>query len=157
MCAGIIWSQFVAATTTTTTQAAKIHNKMDDYIDRNRQIVGLAAGYWYLQHIEVLNRLAEVRRQEDEELEAARAMRAEKRANGPWTRNWLLKRKDFGWYDQLMVELENEDPKEYTNMMRMEPAVFQEMTNILAPRLQRKDTNYRAALPAGKLTLIFLY
>ena len=128
---------------------------MDDDIERNRQIIGLVAGYMYLNHIEVLNRLAEVRRQEDEEVEAARAKRAEKRANGPWTRNWLLKRKDLGWYDQLMVELENEDPKEYTNMMRMEPAMFHEMTNTLAPRLQRKDTNYRLALPAGKLRLFF--
>ena len=130
---------------------------MADELERNRQMVVLAAGCMLLNHIEVLNRLAEVRRQEDEEKQAERERTAKKRAKGPWTRNWILKRKEFGWYEAFLGELENGDPKEYyTNLMRMEPAMYHEMVDTLAPKLQRKDTNYRAALPAGKLTLIFL-
>ena len=40
---------------------------MEEDNERKRQIVVLAAGYMYLNHIEVLKRRAEVRRQEDEE------------------------------------------------------------------------------------------
>ena len=132
---------------------------MAEELERNRQMVVLAAGCMLLNHIEVLNRLAEVRRQEDEEKQAERERTAKKRAKGPWTRNWILKRKEFGWYEAFLGELENGengDPNRCTNFMRMEAAMYHEMVDTLAPKLQRKDTNYRAALPAGKLTLIVL-
>ena len=37
-----------------------------------------------------------------------------------------------------MVELENEDPREFKNMLRMEPAMFHELEARLTPRLLKR-------------------
>ena len=37
----------------------------------------------------------------------------------------------------LMVELENEDPREFKKMVRMEPAMFHELEARLIPRMRR--------------------
>jgi len=38
-----------------------------------------------------------------------------------WTRAWILRRRQFGLYDQLMVELRREHPYSFKNFMRMLP------------------------------------
>ena len=52
-------------------------------------------------------------------------------------------------YDQLMVELRNEDPRAFHNFMRMPPAMFDELVDRLTPRLTRQTTNFRANLEPG--------
>ena len=38
-----------------------------------------------------------------------------------WTRPWILRRPQFDLYDQLMVELRQEDEAAFINFMRMTP------------------------------------
>ena len=56
-----------------------------------------------------------------------------------------------------MVELEAEDPREFKRMMRMEPAMFHELEGRLAPRLEKRDTNWRKALPPGLKLAVTIY
>lgn len=76
-----------------------------------------------------------------------------------WVRNWLSRRDDLGWYATLMRELEQEDPTSFQNFLRVEPAMFHELLGRLTPIIEKQDTNYRKAIPAGMklaITLRFL-
>ena len=52
----------------------------------------------------------------------------------------------FGEYENLMVELEREAQGDFTNFLRMEPAMFHELLRRLMPRLTKQDTKWRRAL-----------
>ena len=57
-----------------------------------------------------------------------------------------------------MGELEREHPVDYLNYLRMEPGLFHELLTRLGPRLQKADTPFRRALPAGlKLAITLRY
>ncbi|XP_072165158.1 putative nuclease HARBI1 [Diadema setosum] len=56
---------------------------------------------------------------------------------------------EFGLYDQLMVELRNEDPRAFHHFMRMPPAMFDELVERLRPRLTKPSTNFRPNLDPG--------
>lgn len=71
-------------------------------------------------------------------------------------RSWLTpeRRVQFGYYDQLMVELRQEDTDTFRNFMRMPPEMFDELLDRVGPRLQKKFTNFRQPLcPGLKLAL----
>ena len=71
-----------------------------------------------------------------------------------WVRKWIQKRREFGIYDQLMEELRAEDPKSFTNFMRMAPEMFDELLDRLSPRITKKHTTFREPLSPGlKLAL----
>ena len=71
-----------------------------------------------------------------------------------WTRQWVLRRRRHGHYDRLLVELREEDVPSYSNFLRMEPRMFNELLTRLAPRIRKKDTNWcRATRPGLKLAL----
>ena len=38
-----------------------------------------------------------------------------------WVRPWIVRRRQFGLYDQLLVEFRNEDQTSFKNLMRMPP------------------------------------
>ena len=75
-----------------------------------------------------------------------------------WTRKWLSteRREQFGLYDQLMVELRNEDKNAFENFMRMPTEMYDEIVYRLTPRLKKKDTSFRKAIPVGLKVAIAL-
>ena len=66
-----------------------------------------------------------------------------------WTRGWILRRRDFGLYDQLMVELRREDSSAFKNFMRMPPEMYDEILEQLRGRLTKQHTFYREPLEPG--------
>ena len=57
-----------------------------------------------------------------------------------------------------MWELQREDPTGYRNFLRMDPGMFHKIVARISHRIQRKDTWYRQALPAGlKLAITLRY
>ena len=61
-----------------------------------------------------------------------------------WTRRWLgeERRFRFGLYDQLMVELRNEDKKAFENFMRMPTDMYDELVTRLSLRITRKQPHF---------------
>ena len=62
-----------------------------------------------------------------------------------WTRPWILRRPQFGLYDQLMVELRREDEAAFINFMRMPPEMFEEVlyhVYRIAPRIIKQRTSH---------------
>ena len=66
-----------------------------------------------------------------------------------WTRGWISRRRQFGLYDQLMVELRNEDPVTFKNFMRMPPEMFDEVLERVRHRITKQYTFYRDPLEPG--------
>ena len=71
-----------------------------------------------------------------------------------WVRQWIGRRRQFGLYDQLLVELRQEDQKSFKNFMRMPPDMFDELLARVGPRITKQTTRYREPLEPGlKLAL----
>jgi len=71
-----------------------------------------------------------------------------------WVRPWIGRRKELGMYDQLMVELRNEDHASFNNFLRMSPAMFDELLARVGPRITKQHTFCREPLEPGlKLAL----
>ena len=66
-----------------------------------------------------------------------------------WARPWLLRRPEFGQYENLLHELNREDTQSFRNFMRIPPELFRELIERLGPRIQANDTNCRKALTPG--------
>ncbi len=76
-----------------------------------------------------------------------------------WQRDWISRRNKLGASSRLIQELAEEDPHSYRNIMRMNEDDFNGLLSILDPRLQRQDTQLRAAIPFKlklEVTLRFL-
>ena len=71
------------------------------------------------------------------------------RRKGYWTRQWILRRPQFGLYDQLLVELRNEDQAAFKTFMRMPPEMYDEILARVEHRIQKQYTWFRKPLPPG--------
>lgn len=85
------------------------------------------------------------------QLQRRRRRRIRRRQRRIWAHAWSgpERRREFGLYDQLMVELRNEDEKAFVNFLRIPPEMFDEMHERLRPRLTKTDTKMRLALEPG--------
>ena len=73
-----------------------------------------------------------------------------------WSRAWLgsERRRQFGLYDQLMIELRREDQKSFVKFMRMQPEMFDKILECVGPRITKQYTFYRAPVdPRMKLAV----
>ena len=71
-----------------------------------------------------------------------------------WVKSWIGRRRQFGLYDQLMVELRNEDQRAFKNFLRMPPEMYDELLERVGPRIAKQHTSCRAPLEPGlKLAL----
>ena len=52
-------------------------------------------------------------------------------------------------YDQLLRESRMEDNSSFSNYVRMEPLMFDEILNRVNPRIQKSDIHFRKALAPG--------
>ncbi len=88
----------------------------------------------------------------------ARRRRQRGRRRRFWFRPWLgpERRRQFGLYDQLMVELRAEDPKSFCNFMRMPPEMFDEILLRIGPRITKQHTWFRAPIKPGMKLAITL-
>ncbi len=60
-----------------------------------------------------------------------------------WVRSWISARKEQGYFDQLLPELQVTDTKAYQEFMRMD---FQLLVNELSERLHKQDTTMRESI-----------
>ena len=74
-----------------------------------------------------------------------------------WIRPWLgpAARAQYGDWDNLIPQLRERDPESFLNYMRMPAEMFDEILEAITPRIQKANTKFRAALPAGlKLAVV---
>ena len=66
-----------------------------------------------------------------------------------WVRPYLLRRRNFGHYDNLMQELAQEDPVLNKNFMRLGEDLFNEIVEWVRPHIEKKTTWWRKPLDVG--------
>ena len=87
---------------------------------------------------------------------------AQKRARRRRQRRWIRTsldpewRRQFGLYDQLMVELRREDQRAFINFMRMPPEMFDEILARVGPRITKQRNNFRLPIEPGMKLAIAL-
>ena len=73
-------------------------------------------------------------------------------------RNFLVERERYGHYDNLMVDLLENDCYGYKNFTRLSPKLFYELVERVRPRIEKQLTFFRVPLPAGlKIALTLRY
>ena len=116
----------------------ELHQKMDD---PNR--------------LRIQYEIAVLQRQQDlveltlHQVDVIRRRRKRKGHRRFWVRPWIGRRRQFGLYDQLLVELRNEDQASYKNFMRMPPDMFAELLTRMGPRITKHNANYKETLDPG--------
>ena len=65
-----------------------------------------------------------------------------------WVKPWLQRREQFGAYDTLLRELRSEDESEYKTFLRMSPAAFDELLDMVEGDITKENTVMRASVPA---------
>ena len=63
---------------------------------------------------------------------------------------WLQRREQFGAYDTLLRELRSEDKSEYKTFLRMSPAAFDELLDMVEGDITKENMVMRTAVPAKK-------
>lgn len=111
-----------------------------------------------LQLLELELQVVEIEMKKREEEERREERRARRKPRTVWTRDWIIRRPMYGNYDHLLAELNREDGSTYKNFVRIDQDLFAELLHRITPRIQKKDTRYRKALPAGlKLAVTLRY
>jgi hypothetical protein len=85
-------------------------------------------------------------RAEERKAEAEKRRR-QKRNKRLWVRPWIERRVTRGG-GVLLCELADEDPSSYTNALRMNSDMFDELLAMIQPSIQRQNTVMRNALSA---------
>jgi len=116
---------------------------------RRRQLLGCAAALT----ADIMNQAVAVYRLQEEERDRERAERAERAFH---SREWIVRRPEFGAYDNLMQELRLEDEPAFRNFVRMDPRLFQEILDRVGPRIAKRDTKWRKAIQPGMRLAITL-
>lgn len=73
-----------------------------------------------------------------------------------WTRPWLQRRKIKGAFHTTFKELKEEDPEGFKGYVRMDVDHFDELLHLLAPFLQKQDTNMRECISPEEMCCITL-
>ena len=76
-----------------------------------------------------------------------------------WVKDWIKNHPAQGAYHQLLKELQLGDEISYRHFLRMDIASFNSLLSIISPKITKKDTHLRKAIPAGErlaLTLRYL-
>lgn len=80
-----------------------------------------------------------------------------KRRRRRWWMTTPFKNRSSYSASNLLDELRNEDSGHFRNFCRMTPEMFDQLLNLLAPKIEKKNTNYRKAIPAKERLAITLH
>lgn len=82
------------------------------------------------------------------------ASHAQKRKRRWWQRQFLQNGTTYG--DNLMAELLLNDGSSFRNFVRLTKSDFEEVLCLVAPKIIKKNTNYRAAIPPSIRLMVAL-
>lgn len=75
-----------------------------------------------------------------------------------WIRDWIRRRSTLGVSELLLKEISTEDPDSYRNFMRLSVEKFQELLNLVKPKLTKSETWMRSPIsPQIKLEVTLRY
>ena len=99
---------------------------------RRAYILAMAMQHVHQVHVDIHDYL--------QRLERRRRRRQRRRL---WQQPWISRRKQFGLYDQLLVELRQEDQTSFKNFMRMPVQMYDEILQRIQHRISKQYTWFR--------------
>ena len=76
-------------------------------------------------------------------------LRGDRRQKRLWTKDWLRRRPIHGQYEALMAELSVENPAAFTNFLRIDLHMFQELLQVVGRMIMKNITWYRQSIEPG--------
>ena len=71
-----------------------------------------------------------------------------------WTKRWILRRQRQGVYDNLIQELNGEDPEKFRQYHRLDRQSFEDILRMVSPYISKQDTRMRSAIkPCERLAV----
>ena len=87
-----------------------------------------------------------------------REKQTSKRPRRQWVRQHLMDRETPGAHHNLLPVLRSRDEDVYRNYMRMPPAIFDTLLELVSPLIAKQHTNFRASIsPSERLSLTLRY
>ena len=71
-----------------------------------------------------------------------------------WTRSWIQRRNEFGFFRRFLSEIKYEDTETFKRFTRMTPENFQKLITMLSPYITKQETNMREAISAEERLFI---
>jgi hypothetical protein len=65
-----------------------------------------------------------------------------------WSKQWLLRRNEFGVGSTLLRELRIESAADYQKYLRVSPDLFEDLLSMIGMKISKQDTSMRASIPA---------
>ncbi|KAF2896396.1 hypothetical protein ILUMI_09779 [Ignelater luminosus] len=80
-----------------------------------------------------------------------------KKNRGGWVREWVLRRENYGTYNNLLNELRIEDAQQFKNFIGMLAVDLEELFSKAGTRIKKQDTHLRASIsPRERMVVITL-
>ena len=80
----------------------------------------------------------------------------EEKKRTTWVRPWLARRKERGFYHQLVTEISVEDVPAFREILRVTKTQFHGLVDTLSPRLAKRDTVMRESIKPGEMCALAL-
>lgn len=75
-----------------------------------------------------------------------------------WMKDWLKKRCEFT-HEHMLNEIRLTSPKDFNNYLRMNESIYEELLQLISPKIYKRDTHLRDAISVNQrlsITLRFL-
>lgn len=79
-----------------------------------------------------------------------------KRNRTCWVRKWILRRENYGAYNNLLKELKIEDAQHFKNFIRMSAVDFEALLLNVGGHIQKQDTHLRKSISATERLMVTL-
>ena len=73
-----------------------------------------------------------------------------------WTKRWILRRKQQGAYDNLIRELNADDPKTFRQYHRLDRESFEDILQLISRHISKQGTRLRLSLNARDRLAVIL-
>lgn len=79
-----------------------------------------------------------------------------KRVRKVWVREWILRRSQYGAFNNMLQELRIENMDSFQNFCRMSTHDLECLLNLVGQNISKQDTTFRAAIPPKERLLVTL-
>ena len=72
-----------------------------------------------------------------------------------WMKEWLKRRNEYT-HENILKDLRLSEPSDFQNFLRLDTTSFDELLKVITPRIEKRNTTIRDAIPPGQRLSITL-
>jgi hypothetical protein len=82
-------------------------------------------------------------------------LKKEEKKKRRWMKEWLKKRNEYT-HENLLKDLSLSEPNDFQNFLRLDATSFDELQKMVTPRIEKRNTTTRDAIPSSQLLSVSL-